>query len=199
MWFSDHLCWSGVNGEILHDLYPLPYTKDVIQHVVDKIKQTQDFMGTRMLIENLSSYVDFKISEMSEWEFITEIATRADCGLLLDVNNVYVSSVNHNFDPKKYIDHIPSHRIGQIHLAGHSVEEGYLIDTHDAPVCQEVWDLYQYTLKKKGTFSSMIERDGNIPEWQVLENELLTAQKIYNDVKCPIVKNKGVSYEITTP
>jgi uncharacterized protein len=197
IWFSDHLCWTGVNGENLHDLLPLPYTKEAIKHVVERISRVQDFMGERMLIENLSSYVDFNISEMTEWEFVAEIANQADCGILLDVNNVYVSSINHNFDAKKYIDHIPGHRIGQIHLAGHSVEDGYLIDTHDAPVCKEVWDLYNYTLKQKGTFSSMIERDGKIPEWEALEAELLQAHSIYNSVKCPITKNHKAIDEIT--
>ena len=173
LYVSDHLCWTGLNESNLHDLLPLPYTPDVADHVANKITQAQDFLGRQMMIENLSSYVTFKASEMEEWEFLTEVVTRADCGILLDINNVYVSSVNHQFDPKKYLDNIPHYRVGQIHLAGHSADDGYMIDTHDADVCPEVWDLYQYFVSRYGTRSTMIERDGNIPEWHEMEKEIL--------------------------
>ncbi|MGE0764737.1 MAG: DUF692 domain-containing protein, partial [Bdellovibrionales bacterium] len=183
LWVSDHLCWTGVNGENLHDLLPLPYTESALNHVVDKIRRVQDFLQSRILIENVSSYVSFKDSEMAEWEFIDQVARRAECGLLLDVNNVFVSAINHGFDPQKYIDQMPTGLVGQIHLAGHTEKDGYLIDTHDAPVRPEVWDLYRYTLQTVGLASSMIERDDNIPEWYELELELKQAQRIYDDVR----------------
>ncbi len=171
---SDHLCWTGVDRENLHDLLPLPYTREAIENTAGKILQVQDFLQRRILIENVSSYVEFSNSEMTEWEFLREIITRADCGVLLDINNVYVSSVNHGFDPKDYLRAIPVERVGQIHLAGHSVEkDGLLIDTHDEPVCEEVWALYDWYVCKYGFISSMIERDDNIPEWQELEKEVL--------------------------
>lgn len=173
IYVSDHLCWTGTSEANLHDLLPLPYTVEVAQHVADKIKRAQDYLGRRMMIENLSSYVEFKSSEMSEWEFISEVSNRADCGILFDINNVYVSSVNHKFDPKTYLDNVPHHRIGQIHLAGHTADDGFMIDTHDEDVCPEVWELYQYFVSNYGARSTMIERDGNIPEWKVMEKEIL--------------------------
>ena len=169
---SDHLCWTGVNGKNLHDLYPLPYTEEALSLVVERISAVQGFLGRRLLIENVSSYIEYNDSEMSEWQFLTEVANRADCGLLLDVNNVFVSSVNHEFDPLKYISNLPLHRVGQIHLAGHSERDGFLIDTHDEPVRPEVWDLYRKTIQLTGLVSTMIERDENIPEWSILEKEL---------------------------
>lgn len=178
MWISDHLSWSSHGGQHLHDLLPLPYTEETIRHVVSRISQVQDFLGSRMLLENLSSYVEFEVSEMTEWEFLSEIARRADCGILLDVNNVYVSSRNHRFDPITYLENIPLERVGQIHLAGHSVVGKYLVDTHDAPVCPEVWELYRWTVENLGVVTTMIERDKSIPELQVLLDELNQARKI---------------------
>jgi uncharacterized protein (UPF0276 family) len=179
---SDHLSWSGINGEVLHDLLPLPYTQEALELISSKIDQVQNYLGRRILIENPSTYLEFKNSEMSEVEFINLILNKTDCGLLLDVNNVYVSSVNHGFDPKTYLNSIPSARIGQIHLAGHSNMGGYLIDTHDEPVCQEVWDLFRYAVELYGTKSTMIERDDHIPEWKVLELELLKIGAIQNEI-----------------
>ncbi len=175
---SDHLAWTGVAGENLHDLLPLPYTREALRIFVENIDRVQNFLGRQILFENPSSYLQFQQSEMPECEFIAEILKNADCGLLLDVNNVYVSSVNHGFDPITYLEKIPRDRVGQIHLAGHSIMDGYLLDTHDAPVCPEVWDLYRKTLKHFGPVSSMIERDDNIPEWQDLERELLNLGRI---------------------
>lgn len=173
VYVSDHLCWTGLSETNLHDLLPLPYTQEVIEHVARKIEQAQNYLGRRMMIENLSSYVTFKSSEMEEWEFLTEITNLSDCGILLDINNVYVSSVNHNFDPKKYLDNVPHHRVGQIHLAGHAADDGFMIDTHDSDVCPEVWQLFEYYISRYGSRSTMIERDGNIPEWQEMEKEVL--------------------------
>jgi uncharacterized protein len=180
---SDHVSWTGVNGQNLHDLLPLPYTQEALDTFSEKLDQAQNILGRRMLIENPSSYLEFKTSEMSEPEFIVELLKKADCGFLLDVNNVYVSSVNHGFDPIDYLKQIPAERVGQIHLAGHSKMNGYLIDTHDEPVCDEVWNLYQWSVGHFGPRSTMIERDANIPEWQELEKELLKIGEINDKIK----------------
>lgn len=178
---SDHLAWTGINGENLHDLLPLPYTQEALTHISSKIDQVQNYLGRRILIENPSSYLEFANSEMSEVDFLLEVLNKTDCGLLLDINNVYVSSVNHGFNPKDYLRKIPGHRIGQIHLAGHSNLRGYLIDTHDAPVCPEVWELFRYSVELFGSKSTMIERDGHIPEWNEMESELLKIGTIQNE------------------
>jgi uncharacterized protein (UPF0276 family) len=177
-WISDHLCWTGVNGINMHDLLPLPYTTQAIEHVVSQINQVQDFLGRQLLIENVSSYLTYKQSEMTEWEFLSEIVKRADCFILLDVNNIYVSSVNHAFNPHDYLNGIDSKRVRQIHLAGHSNQGEYIIDTHDAPVIQPVWDLYAEALQRFGAVSTMIERDGNIPELEELLREVQCARNI---------------------
>ncbi|MBX9768641.1 MAG: DUF692 domain-containing protein [Bdellovibrionales bacterium] len=179
---SDHLCWTGVGGQNLHDLLPLPYTEEAIRLVTQKLDLVQNYLGREILIENVSSYLEFHHSEMTEWEFLGEVLKRSGCGLLLDINNVYVSSVNHSFDPKTYIRSLPIDRIGQIHLAGHSNEGAFLIDTHDQPVCQEVWDLYSWALKMIGKRSTMIERDGNIPEWKIMEQELMHIHSLRREV-----------------
>jgi uncharacterized protein (UPF0276 family) len=179
---SDHLCWTGVQGENLHDLLPLPYTEEAIQHVVSRIIQVQEFLGRRILIENVSSYLTFKQSEMEEWEFLNEICQRADCGILLDINNIFVSAQNHKYDAKKYLEFIDPARVGQFHLAGHSDMGSYLIDTHDQPVTGGVWDLYKHAVKRFGSVSTMIERDGNIPEFDELLAESNTALQIQESV-----------------
>ena len=181
-WISDHLCWTGVTNKNLHDLLPLPYTEEVIDHVANRIKQVQDFLGRRLLIENVSSYVSYEQSSMTEWEFIKEITHRADCLLLLDVNNIYVSSINHSFNPMDYIAAIPSDRIYQIHLAGHANMGDYIIDTHDHDVVDEVWDLYAATLRCHGRISTMIERDDNIPPLSDLLTELHHARQIAEEI-----------------
>lgn len=178
IWISDHFCWTGVNDENLHDLLPLPYTEEVINHLVSRIVQCQDYFGRRIIFENVSSYIQFKHSEMTEWEFISEIAKRADCGLLLDVNNIYVNSVNHRYNSSQFIANVPVERVAQIHLAGHSDMGSYLIDTHDAPVCAEVWKLYAETLKRFGNVSTMIEWDAHIPTFDILQKEIFKAKDI---------------------
>jgi len=162
-WVSDHLCWTGVDGRQLHDLLPLPYTEAALRHVAGRVMQVQDALGRRLLLENVSSYIGWAADEKSEWQFIAELAERADCELLLDVNNVYVSAVNHGYDPHTFIDAVPAHRVRQIHLAGHEVGEQGLIDTHDHPVCEAVWSLYRHTVARLGPVPTMIERDDHIP------------------------------------
>lgn len=171
-WVSDHLCWTGVARQNIHDLLPLPFTREAVMHVASRIQRVQDFLGRPILIENVSSYVNFNQSEMTEWEFLAEIAERADCLLLLDVNNVYVSAFNHGFNAHEYIDALPRQRIQQIHLAGHSNCGTHIIDTHDAPIIDEVWQLYGHTIETLGPVATMIERDDHIPELATLVREL---------------------------
>lgn len=177
-WISDHLCWTGVHGQNMHDLLPLPYTEETVKHVAERVKIVQDYLGRRILLENVSSYASYVDSDMSEWEFISLICEQADCLLLLDVNNIYVSSYNHHFDARAFIDGVPAKRVQQIHLAGHQNNGNYIIDTHDAPVIDPVWDLYSYTIAKLGAISTMIERDDNIPELHELVQELHIARDI---------------------
>jgi uncharacterized protein (UPF0276 family) len=184
-WVSDHLCWTGTQGVNLHDLLPLPYTRETLRHVSERIQRVQDFLGRRLVIENPSTYVAFSADQMPEWEFVAEMLQLADCELLLDVNNVYVSSVNHGFDPRHYIDAIPAARVRQIHLAGHETHDGYLIDTHDHPVCDAVWQLYAHTLQHCGSVPSMIERDDNIPALDVLLDELDLAREVHAQALAP--------------
>jgi uncharacterized protein (UPF0276 family) len=171
-WVSDHLCWTGVNGMNLHDLMPMPYTEAALAHLVPRVREVQDRIGQRILLENVSSYVAYRSSEMTEWEFLAQLAERADCLLLLDVNNVFVNSVNHHFDPDEFIRGIPASRVAQIHLAGHERQDNYIIDTHDAPVDEAVWALYKRTRARLGPVATMIERDGNIPSLEELVAEL---------------------------
>ena len=184
-WISDHLCWTGVHGQNMHDLLPLPYTVETAKHVAERVGIVQDYMGRQILLENVSSYASYVDSTMTEWEFISEIAERADCLLLLDVNNIYVSSYNHNFDAKAFIDGVPAKRIQQIHLAGHQNNGDYIIDTHDAPVIDPVWDLYAYAISRLGQVSTMIERDDKIPELEVLVAELDKARHIAQNIITP--------------
>lgn len=163
LWISDHLCWTGINAHNSHDLLPLPYDAPALQCVVDNIGRVQDFLGRRILIENPSSYVTFRSSDRSEWDFLAEMAERADCLLLLDVNNIYVSARNHGFDLQGYLGGLPADRIQQIHLAGHSDMGDYVIDTHDSDVCDAVWDLYGRAIAMFGPVATMIERDDDIP------------------------------------
>ncbi|MCX9156850.1 DUF692 domain-containing protein [Niveibacterium sp. 24ML] len=177
-WISDHLCWTGVDHQNLHDLLPMPYTEAALRHLCDRIQQVQEALGRQILLENVSSYIGYAQDEIPEWEFVAEVAKRADCLLLLDVNNVYVSSVNHGFDPHRYISAMPRTRVRQIHLAGHENHGSYLIDTHDHPVCDPVWALYDYTLQALGTVPTMIERDAHIPPLDQLLAELDRARAI---------------------
>jgi uncharacterized protein (UPF0276 family) len=177
-WVSDHLCWTGVHGINLHDLLPVPYTKDAVRHIVARIHYVQEFLGRPILIENVSSYLTYTQSELSEWAFILDIVRQSGCSILLDVNNVYVSSVNHGFNPLDYIHALPPNSVTQIHLAGHSNEGDYLIDTHDAPIVQEVWDLYAATIAHLGLISTMIERDDKMPPFESLLAEMNQAKSL---------------------
>src|SRR6201997_1742593 len=142
-WVSDHLCWGSIGGHYAHDLLPLPYTEEALKHVSERVLRVQDRLRRRILVENVSSYVAFRQSAMTEWEFLAALCQRADCGVLLDVNNIFVSAHNHRFDPAAFIAGIPADRVGQIHLAGHSTAGALLLDTHDHPVCDGVWELYR--------------------------------------------------------
>ncbi len=177
-WISDHLCWTGAHGINLHDLMPLPYTEEAVQHLAKRVSQVQDYLGRRILLENVSSYVTYQHSTMPEWEFLTAIAEQADCLLLLDINNIYVSSFNHGFDPLDFIKGVPAKRIQQFHLAGHLNLETHIIDTHDHPIIDAVWNLYAEALKQFGPVSTLIERDDNIPPLDELFLELDQARTI---------------------
>lgn len=174
---SDHLCWTGVGGENLHDLLPLPYTEEALRHVTGRLKRVQDAVGRRFLVENVSSYLTFEHSKMTEWEFLTAVAEDSGCGILLDVNNVYVSAVNHGYDPRLYLDGVPTELVGQMHLAGYSETADLLIDTHDHPVTPPVWDLYEHALERFGPIPTLIEWDEAIPEFPRLEAEARRAQR----------------------
>jgi uncharacterized protein len=178
LWVSDHLCFTGTGGQHLHDLLPLPYTDEALRTVVQHIRQVQDVLGRRLVVENVSSYLQYKASTMDEAQFLGAMAQEADCLLLLDVNNVHVSSVNHGFDARAFIDALPAQRIQQIHLAGHHDHGTHLIDTHDHPVADSVWQLYEHTLSRIGPVATMIERDDHIPPLRELIAELDTARSI---------------------
>ncbi len=180
-WISDHLCWTGIDRTNLHDLMPLPFTREAVRHVSERIARVQDRLRRRLVIENVSSYVSFAADEMTEWQFVAEVLKAADCDLLLDVNNVYVSSVNHGFDAEAYLDAVPAHRVRQIHLAGHEVHEHGLIDTHDHPVCDAVWALYRRVVQRLGRVPTMIERDDHIPPLPELLDELALARRIADE------------------
>lgn len=178
LWVSDHLCWVGPGPEQLHDLYPLPYTDEAARHVVTQIRRAQDVLGRRLVLENVSSYIDYRQSTASEWQFLTHIANEADCLLLVDVNNIYVSSVNLGFDPLDYLRALPAHRVQQIHLAGHCDNGNHLVDTHDHPVAPAVWGLYAHACRLFGPVATMIERDAHIPPLVELLAEMDVARDI---------------------
>jgi len=176
-WMADHLCWGSVDGTYTHDLLPLPYKKATVKCAADKIRYIQDFLEIPIAVENLSSYAEFKASTMNEWEFLTEVVEAADCGILLDVNNVYVSSQNHNFDPKKYVSEIPHHRVTQIHIAGHSKYDDVIIDTHDRAPIEPVWDLYDHALSLVGHTPTLLEWDAKIPSFEEVKKVSERADK----------------------
>ena len=184
-WISDHLCWTGVAGVNLHDLLPLPYTESTVRHVVQRIQQVQDYLGCQILLENVSSYISYQQSDMQEWEFISAIIQQADCFLLLDINNVFVSAFNQGFEPHSYLNGLPINRIKQIHLAGYSNTDDYLIDTHDQPVSPPVWELYEQAIKRFGSTPTMIERDDNYPDFADLMAELDYAKLIDTQIHSP--------------
>lgn len=171
-WISDHLCWTGVQGVNLHDLMPLPYTEEALAHVIDRVRRVQDALGRRILLENVSSYIRFADAQLTEWQFLAAVAERADCLILLDINNVHVSAHNHGFSPLDYLDGLPATRVQQFHLAGHEQGAPLLIDTHDAPIIDDVWNLYVEAVRRYGRVSTMIERDDHMPPLVDLLTEL---------------------------
>lgn len=181
-WISDHLCWTGTDGINLHDLLPLPYTEEALRHVVERIARVQDVLKRRIVLENVSSYLRYNMSSLTEWEFLGAMAEQADCLLLLDINNVYVSASNHDFDPDVYLDHIPPSRVQQFHLAGHTRRDDCVIDTHDQPVADAVWRLYGRALARFGAVSTAIERDDNMPPFAELMAELDSARALAKSV-----------------
>lgn len=178
LWISEHLCWTGINGETTHDLLPLPYTEEALSRVTQNIREVQDLLGQRIVIENVSSYVEFADSQMSEADFVREVVERADCLLLIDVNNIYVSSINHGYDAHDYLRRMPVERVQEIHLAGHSDHGDYIVDTHDAPIAGAVWSLYDAACRLLGSRATLIERDDAIPELTTLIAELDHARDI---------------------
>jgi len=181
-WISDHLCWTRAKRHNLHDLLPLPWTEEVLAHVAERVGRVQDALGRRLVLENASSYLAFSHSTMTEAEFLVSLVERADCQILLDVNNVYVSAFNHGFDAKAYIDAMPADRVVQLHLAGHTDKGTHLLDTHDAPVCPEVWDLYRHTIRRLGPVPTLIEWDGDVPPLATLEAEAARARRICDEI-----------------
>lgn len=184
-WVSDHLCWTGVMGFNTHDLLPVPFTEETLAHVVSRVRIVQDYLERPLVLENPSSYITFAASTMSEWEFIARMAADADCGLLLDVNNVYVSSVNHEFDPVEYIRSIAHERVVQFHLAGHTDCGTHRVDTHDSEVIDPVWELYRLAHKLTGGASTLLEWDAKIPEFPVVHAEVLKAKQYIADEALP--------------
>jgi uncharacterized protein len=181
-WVSDHLCWGRAPGIHLHDLLPLPYTREAVEHVVERVKRVQGTLERPFALENVSAYMAYRASTMPEWEFVAEIAERADCGLLLDCNNVYVSARNHGFDPTLHIDAMPEGRVVQMHLAGHTDKGAYLLDTHSNHVRDEVWALYRRAIARCGRVATLVEWDDDIPAWDVLAAEAQKARDVRNEV-----------------
>jgi uncharacterized protein len=181
-WVSDHLCWGSLDGRYTHDLLPLPYTFEAADHVAQRIREVRDYLEIPVLVENVSSYAEFHASEMSEWEFLSEVVERADAGILLDVNNIYVSSQNHGFNPYDYLNNIPHDRVGQIHIAGHSKFEKYILDTHDHPVLDPVWKMYAHATKRIGATATLLEWDDRIPSFDEVHREALKAGKFCGEL-----------------
>jgi uncharacterized protein len=181
-WVSDHLCWGSIGGHYAHDLLPLPYTEEALKHTAARLRQVQDRLGRRILIENVSTYLTYRHSAMPEWEFLGAVAQAADCGILLDVNNIYVSAQNHGFSATEYVSTIAPERVGQIHLAGHSDAGTHLVDTHDHPVPEPVWELLRMALARCGRVSTLIEWDDLIPEFEELTAHADRARRIEAEV-----------------
>jgi uncharacterized protein len=184
VWVSDHLCWGAIGGRFAHDLLPLPYTEEAVRQVASRIRHVQDRLGRRILMENVSSYITYSISSMPEWAFLSAVAEEADCGILLDVNNIYVNAVNHGFSPLEYISGVPAERVGQIHLAGHSSQGDLLIDTHDHAVSTPVWRLYREAVLRFGAVSTLVEWDEQIPTFDELIAQANRAREIEGEVLC---------------
>ncbi len=198
-WISDHLCWTGVMGLNAHDLLPIPLNEETLGHVVARVRTVQDYLERRLIVENPSTYVTFAQSTISEWEFLTRLAEQTDCGLLLDVNNVYVSSVNHDFDPHEYVDNVPHERIVQCHLAGHTNCRTHLIDTHDDHVIDPVWELYRQMHRLCGGTSTLLEWDAKIPEFPVVHAEVLKARQYMDDLDAPAAEGRSAASAAEQP
>jgi hypothetical protein len=195
---TDHLCWCGVDGSVLHDLLPLPYTGEALAHVAERVRRVQDRLQRKILLENPSTYVAFRHSTIDEADFLAELAERSDCGILLDVNNVYVSARNLGFDPCAYLDTIPPARVGQIHLAGFTDMGSYLFDTHSAPVSEDVWALYRYAAARFGEVSTLVEWDADIPPLERLVEEVDRARRESSTTREAIERDADVRAEIPT-
>jgi uncharacterized protein len=182
-WLSDHLCWGSVDGRYTHDLLPMPYTFAAAKITARNIRQTRDFLEIPIAVENVSSYAEFHVSEMTEWEFLAEVVELADCGILLDVNNIYVSSRNHNFDPYDYLNNIPAERVAQFHIAGHTKYQKYVLDTHDHPVIDPVWKLYEHAVRKTGKTATLLEWDARIPSFEEVHTEALKANRFIENLE----------------
>lgn len=175
-WVSDHLCWTGVLGRNTHDLLPLPYTEESLRHCADRVRTIQEHLERPLVLENPSTYLEFSVSDIPEWEFLARLAEEADCGILLDVNNVYVSAFNHRFDARAYIEAIPAERVCQYHMAGHTNKGTHIVDTHSDHVIDEVWELYGHTLRHVGLRATLLEWDADIPPFEVVRAEVLKAR-----------------------
>jgi len=178
-WLTDHLCWGSVDGRYSHDLLPMPYTFEAVKRTAQKIRQVRDFLEVPIAVENVSSYAEFHVSEMTEWEFLNEVVDAADCGILLDVNNIYVSSRNHNFNPYDYVNSVPPERVAQIHIAGHTKYRKYILDTHDHPVIDPVWALYARAIARAGPTPTLLEWDDRIPSFHEVHKEALKAKRYF--------------------
>ncbi len=176
-WLTDHLCWGSVDGRYTHDLLPMPYTFEAAKKTAQKIREVRDFLEVPIAVENVSSYAEFHVSEMTEWEFLNEVVEDADCGILLDVNNIYVSSRNHGFDPFEYLHSVPPDRVAQIHIAGHTKYQKYVLDTHDHPVIDPVWALYAGAIEMAGPTATLLEWDDRIPSFDEVHREALKAKR----------------------
>jgi hypothetical protein len=186
-WLSDHLCWGSVDGRYTHDLLPIPYTWEAVKVTAKRIRQVQDYLEIPVVVENVSSYAEYHESEMTEWEFLNEVVESADCGILLDVNNIYVSSQNHDFNPLTYVNSVPAWRVAQIHIAGHSKYRKYILDTHDHPVIDPVWALYARAIERCGPTATLLEWDDNIPSFDEVHAEALKANRYLKQASTPAI------------
>lgn len=186
VWISDHLCWTGIAGLNTHDLLPMPLTDEALAHVVERIKIVQDFLERPLILENPSTYLEFEASTIDDWTFLGQMAEESDCGLLLDVNNIYVCSRNHGWDAKNYIQSLPADRIVQFHLAGHEDEGTHVVDTHNQPVIEQVWELYHQAYQHTGGASTLLEWDADIPPFQTLMDEVSKARHFMKENKTPL-------------
>jgi uncharacterized protein (UPF0276 family) len=187
-WVSDHLCWTGVAGRNVHDLLPMPYNEEARRHTAARVRQVSEILERPLVLENPSSYVEFASSTMTEWDFLSRLAAEADCGLLLDVNNVFVSSFNHGFDPRVYVDNVPADRVVQYHVAGHTHKGTHILDTHSDHAVAEVWELFSRSCRRTGNVSTLYEWDEDIPDFEVLHAEALKARAHREETAQPPVR-----------